>query len=334
MSRLGRGMVMMFLGAFTLRLVLTGGFGWFVQQRMRIPLAAAAILLLAFGIHEFVAIGRDGFRRPDPDPGPDHDHDHDDYEQFWGENGGRTHSTQHHASAGPRVGWLLLLPLLVLVSIAPTGLGSAAAQRVDAYVPVEATREFVPLDQLDEPQQPGLGSRLGPDQPGAVGDDDSSVDGAQPSDVNPGSPTDELRQPSLLESVEGSALNDNSAGAPVTMRVYDFLDRAIWDTNRSLEGRVVRLEGLVVNDPMVPDGFKLTRFLVSCCAADGIPLQVSVRGVDRPLADDTWVVADIIWRPPESPYQEGEQPWIVEADAVVITPVIGGPPKDPYESPY
>jgi uncharacterized membrane protein YcgQ (UPF0703/DUF1980 family) len=74
--------------------------------------------------------------------------------------------------------------------------------------------------------------------------------------------------------------------------------------------------------------------MVSCCAADGIPLQVTVRGANTVLEDDTWVVADVIWRAPEVPYQETEGVWIIEADALVITPVVGGVPKDPYESPY
>ena len=116
------------------------------------------------------------------------------------------------------------------------------------------------------------------------------------------------------------------------MRVYEFIDRAIWDDSGSLDGVPVRLEGLVVNDPSVPDGFILTRFLVSCCAADGIPLQVTLHGTPT-LADDTWVIADVIWRPPDTPYREQEGEWVVEADAIEIT-VVEDAPNDPYESPY
>ena len=35
-----------------------------------------------------------------------------------------------------------------------------------------------------------------------------------------------------------------TGNGPVEMRVFDFLDRALWDDERSLEGVPVRLEGL------------------------------------------------------------------------------------------
>lgn len=230
------------LGAVMARLLWSGGFGWFVQQRMRLPLLAAAAVLMIFGVYEFVSASRE----EDQDP----------------------EATRR--SAGPTVGWLLLLPVVVLISVAPTGLGAAAADRVDAYNPTETTEQFAALDTTNGPPE---------------------------------------------------------------LRVFDFLERAAWDEERSLEGEVVRLEGLVVNDPDVPGGFKLTRFMVSCCAADGIPLQVAVHDTGPALEDDTWVVADVMWRPPTTPYQEQGSAAIVEADAVSVT-VVPDAPNDPYESPY
>lgn len=242
MNRLGRASILILLGAVLGRLLFTGSYGWFVQQRMFIPLASASVVLLVFGAFEVVQ----GIRE---------------------ENQKNVVSRR---SVAPFVGWLLLLPVLVLVVVAPTGLGAAAATRVETFTPTEQTDKFAPVD---------------------------------------------------------------ASGEPVEMRVFDFLDRAIWDTERSLEGVPVRLEGLVVNDERFPDGFLLTRFLVSCCAADGIPLQVAVRGLDQPLDDDTWVIADVIWSPPESSYDKGDGPIVVEAEIVSISPQLGVRP-DPYESPY
>ncbi len=241
MNRLGRAAILLWIGAFVVRMVWTGGFGWFVQQRMRYPLLIAAIALLVFGAYEAVRGTADESREP----------------------------SVAKRSVAPGVGWLLVLPFVVLMSVAPTGLGAAAADRVGAYNPVESDRVFEPIDA--------------------------------------------------------------SAGV-MEMKVFDFLDRAVWDEDRSLEGVTVRLEGIVVNDPDIPDGFKLVRFLVSCCAADGIPLQVAVSGGPS-YENDTWVVADVVWIPPDRPYQDLEGDWIVEAEAVQVT-VIEDPPNDPYESPY
>jgi len=241
-NRVGRAALLLSIGAIMARLIWSGGFGWFVQQRMRLPLIAATVVLLVFGLYEAFASSRAAESDPE----------------------------SAKRSVGPTVGWLLTLPLLVLLSVAPTGLGAAAADRVDAYTPTEKADQYPALETGD---------------------------------------------------------------GPVEIRVFDFLDRAIWDESGSLDGTTVRLEGLVVNDPEVPDGFKLTRFMVSCCAADGIPLQVIVHDTGPPLADDTWVIADVVWRPPTVPYQDQEFPWNVEADLVSLT-VVPNAPNDPYESPY
>ncbi len=235
---MARATLTLFIGAVAVRLVATGGFGWFLQQRMRLPLLIGGIVALALGLVEFWAASRE--EKADPSAG-----------------------TRVRA---PRVGWLLILPVVVLVAVAPTGLGAAAADRVDAYVPLESADPFGPLP----------------------------------------------------------------AGDPPELRVFDFVDRALWDDARSLAGADVALEGLVVNGDEAPDGFLLTRFLVSCCAADGIPIQVRVRSVDMPLANDTWVRVVVRWRPPVA---GTDTTAVVEADLVSLE-LIDDPPDSPYESPY
>ncbi len=242
MNRLGRASILVLIGAVLARLLSTGSYGWFVQQRMFIPLAVAAAVLILFGIFEVV----EGLREESRD------------------------NSVSRRSVAPTVGWLLLLPVMVLLVVAPKGLGAAAANRVETFTPTEQTDRFAPVENLD---------------------------------------------------------------GVVEMRVYDFLDRAIWDENGSLEGQTVRLEGLVVNDESAPDGFLLTRFLVSCCAADGIPLQVTLSGLEEPLEDDTWVVVDVEWIVPDVPYNDSDDAIVVRAEIVSITPQPGVRP-DPYESPY
>ncbi len=235
--------MMIAIGLIMSRLLWTGSFGWFIQQRMRIPLLLATIVLLALGVYE----GVKGTQEEQRDP------------------------ASIRRSTAPKIGWLMVLPLVILVSVAPTGLGAAAVDRVDTFRPEENTGRFEVLD------------------------------------------------------------TDNQ---PVPMRVLDFVDRSIWDDTNSLDGVRVRLEGLVVNDETVPDGFLLTRFLVSCCAADGVPIQVALRDVGQTLTDDTWVITEVVLRVPEIPYSEIEADvWNVEADVVSLE-VDPTPPTDAYESPY
>jgi len=238
MNRIGRATLMLCIGVVITRLLWTGGFGWFVRQGMKWPLILATIVLMVFGIYEALSGSKEELR---------------DIEAS-------------KRSAGPAIGWMLALPLAVLISVAPTGLGAAAASRVDAFVPTET----------------------------------------------------EERYPAL----------DDSQG-PIEMGVFDFVDRALWDSEESLRDVTVRLEGLVVNDPAVPSGFKLTRFLLSCCAADGIPIQVNLQDVGREIADDTWVQVDLEWTEPAQPYGDGN--WEVDARALTVVELPEAP-TDSYES--
>jgi hypothetical protein len=110
----------------------------------------------------------------------------------------------------------------------------------------------------------------------------------------------------------------------------------VWDADQSLAGRHVVLRGFVVADDRVPDGFALTRFVVACCAADALPVQVAVSDIagrlETPLENDTWVDAVVVWQPPDEPYDLSSS-WIVEAELVGVD-ILPGPPDAPYESPY
>ena len=243
MTRLGRAALMFFLGITMARLLWSGSFGFFIQQRMALPLLCAAVALVIMGIYE----GRQALRQEAEDP------------------------DAVRRSVAPGVGWLMVLPLVVLVSVAPAGLGAAAASRVDAFTPVEVQSNFPPLDTSTQ---------------------------------------------------------------PVEMRVIDFVDRAIWDTEGSIDDITVRLEGLVVNSPEVDDGFLLTRFLVSCCAADGLPLKVALRESPQQFDDDQWVRATVQLLPPVDPeISQANLDLAVQARIVAIE-ALPEAPDSPYESPF
>jgi uncharacterized repeat protein (TIGR03943 family) len=87
------------------------------------------------------------------------------------------------------------------------------------------------------------------------------------------------------------------------------------------DGYRLELTGFVTHSEEAPDGgFALTRFFISCCAADAIPYSVGVDpGAGRSFPDDTWLTVS------GALYKEGDQ-YILRADKVDTVPE----PKDPY----
>jgi putative membrane protein len=87
------------------------------------------------------------------------------------------------------------------------------------------------------------------------------------------------------------------------------------------DGYRVELTGFVTHSAEAPDGgFALTRFFISCCAADAIPYSVGVDpGTARAFADDTWLTVS------GALYKEGDQ-YVLRAEKIATVPE----PKDPY----
>lgn len=82
----------------------------------------------------------------------------------------------------------------------------------------------------------------------------------------------------------------------------------------------VVLVGFVTRDDEIPTAFSLTRFYVSCCAADAIPYSVPVSAAgDSQPSEDQWlrVAGRLV---------EHQGDWVLDASSV--RPV--EPPKDPY----
>lgn len=88
------------------------------------------------------------------------------------------------------------------------------------------------------------------------------------------------------------------AGDPVTIRLTDFVIRAISDGGNTVRDRSVSLTGFVTPDP--DGGWWLARQSMSCCAADARPVRI--RMVDAPPSwanpdADTWVTVTGSWIP-------------------------------------
>jgi uncharacterized repeat protein (TIGR03943 family) len=115
-----------------------------------------------------------------------------------------------------------------------------------------------------------------------------------------------------------------TAGA-VDLPLTEFVGRAVYGQGRSLRGVPVRLVGFATRDAR-GDGFLLTRFVISCCAADARPVRVAIRGSEPPWpATDTWLEVTGTWRP-ETRSAEDTRPPILDLTGLRTVP----PPPNQY----
>lgn len=110
------------VGLLTIRLTVDGSFQRYVRTSMRPWLLIAGVALLALGIVAIVV----GLRAPGPDDHADDDH-------------------------GIGVGWLLLVPVVALLLVAPPTLGSFGVNRSTAIRVTSGRSALPPLAATDQP---------------------------------------------------------------------------------------------------------------------------------------------------------------------------------------
>lgn len=122
MNRDAQSILLVLLGGALLRISLGETYLRYVKESLQPFLIVSGVLLVALGL---VSLIRDNRRRREPAVPDGHDHAH-----------------------GPKVAWLLLLPVLSIFLIAPPALGSYAASRDDAEIAEpEALPAFPPLPE-------------------------------------------------------------------------------------------------------------------------------------------------------------------------------------------
>lgn len=121
MSRRAEGLLLVLVGLVAFRLVLTGTYDQYVRAGMRLPLLAASAFLVVLGAWTTVT------------------------EALREDRGEASDGGHHHGR--PLVGWFLLLPLAVLVTVAPAALGADAATRQRAYQPAIERVRYGPLPE-------------------------------------------------------------------------------------------------------------------------------------------------------------------------------------------
>jgi uncharacterized repeat protein (TIGR03943 family) len=165
-----------------------------------------------------------------------------------------------------RVGWLLLVPVLVVILVQPAALGSYAVSGRSA-VPGGGDGGFEPLA--------------------------APVRGAVP------------------------------------MSMAEFVTRAERDPAQSLAGVRVRLVGFVAPSEGKEGGYRLTRFVIFCCAADAQALQAVVGGDRTPRGRDQWLEVEGTWVPHPVAAEDDPSPPPPALQVDSVRPV--APVRPPYE---
>jgi uncharacterized repeat protein (TIGR03943 family) len=144
---------------------------------------------------------------------------------------GTTDSDHHGHTHRSGVGWLLTIPIVVVILLGPQSLGAFAAAR-------GGTRGLPPYSF-----------------------DIAAYAAAQGDDVP-------------------------------TLQLVDVQQGVRQRPNREfLTEHSVRLAGFVTREPSLgPHAFLLNRFLVSCCAADALPMRIAMVHADRIPKQEQWVV--------------------------------------------
>jgi uncharacterized repeat protein (TIGR03943 family) len=109
------------------------------------------------------------------------------------------------------------------------------------------------------------------------------------------------------------------SSGPVPMTLLEYGQRALDHDGASFNGATVRLTGFVAGTE--PDGFRLARYQIACCAADAVPVVLRVVGARDVPARDQWVTVTGAFEP-----GGGQVPEVVASNVVPIRP-----PEDPYE---
>jgi putative membrane protein len=190
---------MLVVGGAVLRASLTDLYLRYVRAGLRPFLLVAGVVLIIAGIatlwYEWRAARAAKAKQPEQD------------------GHGRAHRE-------PRIAWLLILPVLALIVVAPPALGSYAADQT--------------------------GTAL-------------------------------LRPPGFAPL---------PAGDPLQMSVVDYAGRAAYDGGHSLDGRRVEITGFI---SLGRGGPYLIRMILSCCAADALPIKVGLAGqVPADLRSNAW----------------------------------------------
>jgi uncharacterized repeat protein (TIGR03943 family) len=150
-----QGALLLAVGGICLRLGLTDAALAYVKTSIQPPLAMSGIVLLVLGAGSIARAfrgGGDGARAATDDLATtDHAAVHGYATDFDADDSVMDDlaESMHDHAHGPAVAWLLVLPLLALLLIAPPALGAFAAGRQSSRPPVTTQTSYPPLPAME-----------------------------------------------------------------------------------------------------------------------------------------------------------------------------------------
>jgi uncharacterized repeat protein (TIGR03943 family) len=213
-----------------------------------------------------------------------------------------SHAHSHDRATAP---WLILVPILILVLLAPPALGADAVSRN------AGSQALAGLAGMAPPAAAGADVGAG-GSPGGYAPNDGSGHAIGTKAFAQKRPT--MTFPAL------------PGGKDPSLALKDFVMRALYDGQNSASDNDLTVIGFIApTGDGYPQGFSLARVTISCCAADASPLRVHIDGTAR-YPVDTWVSAVISARPgtagPDNDY-------VPTVDVTSMVPI--AQPADPYE---
>ena len=308
MSSIGGSLLTIVVGRAAILSTWTGTYANYVKVGLKWPLIVSGIILIAAGTMSLLYARR------------------------------RNDTAHGHGMEG--VGALLIV-FVVALGLAPPPLGAAAAaDRVPNRIPT-----FEATDQIGQPVLAAA----------AVESSSTTSTTTAPTTTTTGAPVadaplpedlgDEVAQtfgegtievdaePVEAESTEGAEEPETAAsevvdGGPIPILLYDFIGYAYFAPDEII-GVPLELTGFAAEEPDLRNSFRLTRYILGCCAADAYPLQVTLANPQFIPDLDDWVVAQVVWNGELTAIDEyGDGVPVVEVLSIV--PI--DPPRDPYES--
>lgn len=136
MSKETRAIVIGMLGGLLLAITLSGKFTSYVKPGFKPMLLIAGAVLIVLAIVSLVMAIRDDTRSAPDDPAARHDQHHDHDHDLPEPAADLAHDGHQHSTRAP---WLMLIPVLVLLFVAPPALGAESVDRgINCGVPAPA----------------------------------------------------------------------------------------------------------------------------------------------------------------------------------------------------